>query len=318
MNRSHAAQKVDDSDRTAQSEDRVRKALLSHYIGVANSLSPAELQKELQDHLSGRLNHARERFVPWLKGLVDLSRSECLEIGSGTGSATLAMLESGCKVVGVDIHPGSLEVARIRAVDFEQSVEFHVLNASHLAKVTGNRAFDLAVFYSSLEHMTVRERLAAIKKSWQALRPGGWLVVADTPNRLWFKDDHTTGLPFMHWLPDDLAFQYSKRSSKASLRRDDAQPSHGALAKFLRHGRGVSFHEFELALELNVNQLSLSSMTLLDVHFQEIGQNTFSAKDARAAFLQILKSAEPSMDVSFLQPSLNLAIQKPSDLLKPA
>lgn len=113
-------------------------------------------------------------------------------------------------------------------------------------------AVDIVLIYAVLEHQTVPERLETLSACWNLLRPGGMLVVADTPNRLTYWDAHTSDLPFFHMLPDSVALPYASRSPRAGLRESiaDVLPKGEARAAevLARWGRGVSYHEFELAL----------------------------------------------------------------------
>jgi hypothetical protein len=80
------------------------------------------------------------------------------------------------------------------------------------------------------------------------LPAGGHLVIVETPNRLWYYDGHTSMLPFFHWLPDELAFQYAKRSPRENFRELYTEFTPESELHFLRQGRGASFHEFDLAI----------------------------------------------------------------------
>jgi hypothetical protein len=40
---------------------------------------------------------------------------------------------------------------------------------------------------------------------WSALRPHGLLFITETPHRYWPTEGHTTGLPFINYVPDALA-----------------------------------------------------------------------------------------------------------------
>jgi hypothetical protein len=67
-------------------------------------------------------------------------------------------------------------------------------------------------------------------------------------------------LPFFHWLPDDLAFEHSRFSTRKGfndLYRDKMPED---FEHFLRRGRGASFHEFEVAIG-PVEDLAVHSLT---------------------------------------------------------
>ena len=97
--------------------------------------------------------------------------------------------------------------------------ELHELNAAEAACHFGSGDFDLIIFFARLEHMTLPERMEALPAVWKLLADGAWLAVTETPNRLCgIFDSHTSQLPYFNWLPDDLAFAYSKFSARADFK----------------------------------------------------------------------------------------------------
>lgn len=220
-------------------------------------------RKNLEDHLIHRLDIARQRIVPWINHNKPLATSRILEIGCGTGSDTVAFAEQGAVVTGVDIDEAALDVARLRTEAYNVNARFVCINASDIANVFANEQFDIILFYASLEHMTIDERLTALAASWSLLYSGDLLGIVETPNRLWWFDSHTSNLPFFHWLPDELAFRYSQFSKRSSFggQYSDAETQ---MIDFLRRGRGMSFHEFQLAIESDLNVLS-SLVILTDI-----------------------------------------------------
>ena len=101
--------------------------------------------------------------------------------------------------------------------------------------------FDVIIFFASLEHMTISERLLSLKGTWDMLTDEGLLVIVETPNRLWYVDSHTSFLPFFHWLPNELAFAYSKFSSRDGFRDLYNEYNETSNEHFLRRGRGGKF-----------------------------------------------------------------------------
>jgi demethylmenaquinone methyltransferase/2-methoxy-6-polyprenyl-1,4-benzoquinol methylase len=101
-----------------------------------------------------------------------------VELGCGTGR-NLGLLhdavgETG-HVVGVDAAPGMLDQARkIVATHGWQNVS--LLNAD-AATVELDEPFDAAYF--SLSYSVIPDRSAALDRAWEALRPGGRLVIMD-------------------------------------------------------------------------------------------------------------------------------------------
>ena len=50
------------------------------------------------------------------------------------------------------------------------------------------------IFFACLEHMTYAERLTAMRATWNGLRAGALWCSIETPNRLWWFDEHTSFL----------------------------------------------------------------------------------------------------------------------------
>jgi SAM-dependent methyltransferase len=232
---------------------KVRAALLETYF----SYDPNPPQAEVEDHTRARFDEIMAWFIPWLSHYCPLKDSTVLEIGCGTGSTSAALALNARQVDGYDIDAISVEAARRRLdiMGLKNARLHHGPPDLLLEQMQQNHAkdgVDCVVLYAVLEHQLYEERIATLRTVWDLLRPGGHLVVADTPNRLIWHDFHTSWLPFFNMLPDEIAVQYATRSPREDLLRDVriAQESspHSALKKLARLGRGVSFHEFELAI----------------------------------------------------------------------
>jgi S-adenosylmethionine-dependent methyltransferase len=179
------------------------------------------------------------------------------------------------------------------------------MNASQLETEFGEGAFQLVLFFACLEHMTVGERLQALSQAWKILPPGGMLGVIETPNRLWFHDGHTAFLPFFHWLPDELAFQYARFSPRENFREVYQGPRAESAMHFLRRGRGVSFHEFDVAIQ-PVGSLAVAES--LSSFQQKHHMSRPSA--AHATFAEFLQQQAPTVPAPFFEEDLNLVLRK--------
>ena len=212
-------------------------------------LESEEGRNALENHLIYRLEIHRYNFVPWINSVVNLSNKNILLIGCGTGSSTLSMAEQGAKVTALDIDSEALKVAKTRClIHGISAVRLIQCNATEIDSIFGKGEFDLIVFFAVLEHMTIEERKSALRAAWNISATGKHLCIADTPNRLWFYDGHTSNMPFFHWLPDELAFEYSAHSPRAPFNKIFRKLNTESLLRFIRHGRGMSFHELDLSL----------------------------------------------------------------------
>lgn len=224
----------------------------SWYSGADMSgfVASPEGKRALQNHLFYRLEMDRYELVPWLDSVLPLQGARILEIGCGTGSATVSLAEQGAKLTSLDVHAEALLVAEKRCqLHGLRDVRFVNANAQSLATIFEPASFDMILFFAVLEHMTLAEREAALRAAWALLGKGQYLCVGETPNRLWPYDAHTSQLPFFNWLPDEIAFRYVHHSPRLSLRSRFHEIDEEAMLRFRREGRGMSYHELDLALE---------------------------------------------------------------------
>jgi 2-polyprenyl-3-methyl-5-hydroxy-6-metoxy-1,4-benzoquinol methylase len=288
--------------------DLIRASLEKNYF--SESYTQTELgQEDLLDHLFRRLEMDRRLVAPWLNSAKPLKEAHILEIGCGTGSSTISLAEQGARVTALDICEKSLAVARERCKIYGLDVEFHQANATEAHKILINRHFDFIIFYASLEHMTLDERLNAMHSTWEMLSPGDLWCVIESPNRLWYYDSHTSLLPFYDWLPDDLALRYARFSPRKNFNEKFKELTPESQLAFLRMGRGISFHECELAMkpfkELNI----VSCMWLYNRKRNPLIwlKWRFSVE---YQYDRLLSRICPAIDKGFLQPWLDLIIKK--------
>ncbi len=89
-----------------------------------------EGREAIEDLMRCRLQTFRSTSIPWLNSLGDLSGKTVLEIGCGTGSATVALAEQGAFVTAIDEDAGSLSVAKERVVLHQTQAKFLNANSS--------------------------------------------------------------------------------------------------------------------------------------------------------------------------------------------
>jgi SAM-dependent methyltransferase len=279
-------------------------------VNAEKYLETSEGKADVENHLINRLQGFRGTYIPWLCSIKDLRLTKILEIGSGTGCSTLALAEQGAIVTGVDIDEPSIRVAKHRANLYGVDYTLYKENAVDIDRFR-NQPFDFIIFFASLEHMTIDERIEALKKAWSLLTSGGFLVVIESPNRLWFHDDHTALLPFYHWLPDQLAYYYSPMSPRVNFYRFSHDLDNKVPESFHRLGRGVSYHEFELSIGKNALADVVGD---LDSFLLKRRINPVSAfrqmisKDRR--YHKLLKEINPLIHSSYFFHDINLAIKK--------
>ena len=138
-----------------------------------------------------------------------------LDFGSGSGASTmvLARMLPGAEIVGVELRDDFVELARHRArfYGFEDVHFFVSPSGDRLPGDLGE--FDFIVFSAVYEHLLPAERPALLARLWDVLRTGGVLFVSQTPQRWLPVEYHTTGLPLLNYLPDQLAWRLGRRLS---------------------------------------------------------------------------------------------------------
>ncbi len=269
-----------------------------------DKFTPEDYQIDLNDHIINRLESDRRRIIPWLNASIPLKGKKILEIGCGTGSSSVALAEQGAIVTGVDLDQGALLVAEDRKKEYNLDINFHYVNATEVQERFKDEQFDLIIFFATIEHMIHEERMIALKKTWEMLKPGGMWVVLETPNRLWYFDGHTSNLPFFQWLPDDLALKYAKNSPRKDLADSISEPSDETMLHFLRLGRGLSYHEFDLTMG-DARKLNVVSSKVEFEKYEWLKESKVNQK-----FKSFLKAAYSGLHDGFYDKSLDLIIRK--------
>ena len=127
---------------------------------------------ELYDRV--RPDYPRQLFDD-LAQLVGLrAGSRVLELGCGTGQATVSLARDGYEVVAVELGAGLADVARRKLARFPA---VRVVNAAFEAWPLPAEPFD-AVFAATSFHWI--DRAVRVSKSADALRPGGALAIVST------------------------------------------------------------------------------------------------------------------------------------------
>jgi len=139
-----------------------------------------------------------------------------LDFGSGSGASTaiLSGMFPSAHVVGVELLPEFIEIARARAEHYGlANVEtLQSPDPERLPEAIGE--FDFVNLGAVYEHLLPAERQRLIPRLWSLLRTGGVLFVNQLPHRYYIIEAHTTGLPLINFLPDRAAYLAARRFSK--------------------------------------------------------------------------------------------------------
>lgn len=138
------------------------------YIYDGKEYSEGELNKLIEKpskHLTGRTK----------KSLQLVEGDRILDIGCGIGIIAHLLAEKHKEVVGIDLLPESIKIAKAKCAS--QNITFEVGDVMKLRYK--DNSFDCVVFLEVIEH--VENPMKALSEIWRVLRPGGYLVLS-TPN----------------------------------------------------------------------------------------------------------------------------------------
>lgn len=174
-----------------------------------------------------------------------LENGRVLDFGCGSGASAMifARMFDNVSIVGVERARGLIDIAKKRARHYGLSKVQFLRSPSDSALPTGLGKFDCVLLNAVYEHLLPKERKALAPEIWNLLKPGGIMFVNETPNRYFPMETHTTGLPFINYLPDRAALFAARRFS-GRVRKDETWGS------LLRRGiRGASPNEILRTLE---------------------------------------------------------------------
>ena len=291
-----------------ENETELRKEITEFVRAAGQSKN---LTRLVDGHVLGRARFFFNSIFPWIETYLDLETAVAAEFGPGSGSTTVPLALKCKKVHAFDISPSSTNVLRTRAsffkdIDLELHVQDHLENLNKLSEIA---PVDLVLMFAVLEHMTLEERLEALTAAWSALSEGGILVIGDTPNRLVYQHKHTSHMPFFDMLPTRLIREYTEQMPNAAFADSlskwmaEGQTDEMINAKIDRWGRGVSFHELDIAIG------SLSDVVASD----GLAPNLLKAmpiQPSEPLLMRFLAQEVPTVPLGFARASLYLILQK--------
>ena len=160
--------------------------------------------------------YLRARLETLVSRFGSFKEARVLDIGSGSGSSAFVMLDLGAAFIqGVEPNSKFVEIANSRAQDESLVDRVSFLNLQDTTSLPFEDArFDILTMNAVIEHIPPKIREAIIKEAYRCLKPGGLFVITETPNRAFPFDGHTTGLPFVPWLPLNMATSLAKKYSR--------------------------------------------------------------------------------------------------------
>lgn len=179
------------------------------------------------DYAAGRpqmyeLKSRKRKAIRIIKTLTDfyggeskLKKLNVLDVGSSTGIIDNVLAKKFKKVVGCDIDTRAISFAK---KNFKKpNLYFKVEDAMELSFKPGS--FDIVVCAQVYEHVPDAKRM--FDQIYRVLKPGGVCYLAAL-NKLWPWEPHYN-LPFLSWLPKDLANLYVRLTGKSDIYYENPQ-----------------------------------------------------------------------------------------------
>jgi SAM-dependent methyltransferase len=162
-----------------------------------------------------------------------------LDFGSGSGASTviLARMFPDSEIVGVELEPDLVAIARMRSEHYALSTVSFVESPDPESLPEGLGRFTYINLGAVYEHLLPDERPRLLPQLWSLLDVGGVIFVNQLPYRFYPIEAHTTGLPLINFLPDRMAFLAATRFSK---RLDPGSTWPKLLRDGIRGGTGRS------------------------------------------------------------------------------
>ncbi len=179
----------------------------------------------------------------------DFEGVRIMDFGCGAGASTtvLARLLPKSHITGIELEERHLVFARRRAEFLGISnIEF-ICSPSSTELPAEAGLFDFVIMSAVYEHLLPNERISLLPILWSHIRPGGFLFINQTPNRMFPIENHTTGIPLLNYMPSPLACEVAHRFSNRI-------PASSSWMDMLRLGiRGATEHEILKNLKDNHN-----------------------------------------------------------------
>jgi 2-polyprenyl-3-methyl-5-hydroxy-6-metoxy-1,4-benzoquinol methylase len=139
-----------------------------------------------------------------------------LDFGCGSGASTwsMAQLFPDTEIVGIDLVPARIEVAK-KIAAFQG-----IKNARFLCSPSGDRLpeqighFDFVMLSAVYEHLLPRERTVVMPLLWSVMKEGAAIFINQTPYRYFPFEHHSTGLWFINFVPDGMAHWMARKFAK--------------------------------------------------------------------------------------------------------
>ncbi len=164
----------------------------------------------------------------------DLTGCSVLDFGAGLGQFAAFLADKGAAricVAEIDARLLSLSRTYLNGRPDRDKFRYILVEQGGPLAAIEEASLDVIVASDVFEHVLPRLRASTLADLYSRLRPGGMLILT-TPNRLFPKDNHTTGLWFATWLPAHIAMRYARTFSRRCARWTPAEFHEQGLTQY--------------------------------------------------------------------------------------
>lgn len=187
----------------AKPENGIEKRLNPYLRGKYSNVFPEDQLFSVESSL--------DSLIPWLEYYYPIRDKKILVFGTGLGGTTVACaLKIGNGIVyGVDISEEAIKKTLMRAEAYgvKEKVNLKFMVDTYPLEYEDNY-FDAVLISAVIEHI-VYDRSKYIAEAFRVLKKDGLFYITGTPNLLYAKDSHTTGLYFVPWMSKKYAYRYA-------------------------------------------------------------------------------------------------------------
>lgn len=147
------------------------------------------------------------------------SNLRVLEVGCSAGQVTELLQEQDfiSEIYSFDVDKELVEIAQLKVKELGLNKVKEIKHLSikqSLDLPYQNNFFDIVIVPAVVEHLPVEGRFLFVDEYYRKLKVGGYISFTDTPNRRFFFEGHSFGLPFLHRLSPQKAFVYGRITGK--------------------------------------------------------------------------------------------------------
>ncbi len=261
------------------------------------------LRSEHSPYLEARLRLA-------FSGIDGVAGWRALDFGCGPGASSVVLSRLGVRrIVGLDLVNDYARLWRRRLAESGHGGEATFVQAGAGMRFPFRPAsFDLVLLNGVLEHLLPEERRTLLGALLDLVRPGGRLLVTETPNR-WFPRNSHTKLWFSEWMPFGMAAALAHR-----FRIRDDFPRDGRTALYRTGMRGMSAGQLaRIVGDRGRLEPTPEAMAALEFTLPRNPlQNTASRSRTGERLLRLVRAAARATGVplAYLAPHLNVWIRR--------